>query len=276
MLSVIIPSYNEEQNIEKAANETVKLLEKEKIEYEIIFVDDGSSDRTYEKICACAEKNSRIKGVGFSRNFGKEAAMCAGLDEAEGDCAVITDCDLQFPVEKIAEMYSLWLDGYEVVEGIKESRGKEPFFYRLFAKSFYKLMSGFVGVDMQSTSDFKLIDRKVIDALTALPERNTFFRALSFWAGFKSTQVTFEVREIPYKIRGNKYYFLYNGASSAHNRVRRNTSPVYGGYVRADSYKIFARQRCGGLYNRNSAAAVNRRLNYDGARYNRRIYRRDL
>lgn len=195
MLSVIIPSYNEEQNIEKAANETVKLLEKEKIEYEIIFVDDGSSDRTYEKICACAEKNSRIKGVGFSRNFGKEAAMCAGLDEAEGDCAVITDCDLQFPVEKIADMYSLWLDGYEVVEGIKESRGKEPFFYRLFAKSFYKLMSGFVGVDMQSTSDFKLIDRKVIDALTALPERNTFFRALSFWAGFKSTQVTFEVRE---------------------------------------------------------------------------------
>ena len=195
MLSVIIPSYNEELNIELAAETVTGLLKKEQIECEIIFIDDGSKDKTYEKICECAEKYNEVKGLTFSRNFGKEAAIYAGLQESKGDCAVILDCDLQFPPEKMLEMYSLWQEGFEVVEGVKADRGKESIFYKLFAKSFYKLMSYFVGVDMQSTSDFKLVDRKVIDALLSLPERNTFFRALSFWSGFKATQVEFVVRE---------------------------------------------------------------------------------
>lgn len=195
MLSVIIPAYNEELNIELAAETVTGLLKKEQIECEIIFIDDGSKDKTYEKICQCAEKYSEVRGLTFSRNFGKEAAIYAGLQESKGDCAVVLDCDLQFPPEKMLEMYSLWQDGFEVVEGVKADRGRESLFYKLFAKSFYKLMSYFVGVDMQSTSDFKLIDRKVIDALLSLPERNTFFRALSFWSGFKSTQVEFQVRD---------------------------------------------------------------------------------
>ncbi len=195
MLSVIIPAYNEELNIELAAETVTGLLKKEQIDCEIIFIDDGSKDKTYEKICQCAEKYSEVKGLTFSRNFGKEAAIYAGLEESKGDCAVVLDCDLQFPPEKMLEMYSLWQDGFEVVEGVKADRGKESLFYKLFAKSFYKLMSYFIGVDMQSTSDFKLIDRKVIDALLSLPERNTFFRALSFWSGFKSTQVEFQVRD---------------------------------------------------------------------------------
>ena len=194
MLSVIIPSYNEELNIELAAETVISLLKKENIDCELIFIDDGSKDKTFEKICECAEKYSEVKGLTFSRNFGKEAAIYAGLEEAKGDCAVVLDCDLQFPPEKIIEMYSLWQDGFEVVEGVKADRGKESLFYKLFAKSFYKMMSYFIGVDMQSTSDFKLVDRKVIDALVSLPERNTFFRALSFWSGFKSTQVEFTVR----------------------------------------------------------------------------------
>ena len=195
MLSVIIPAYNEELNIELAAETVTGLLKKEQIECEIIFIDDGSKDKTYEKICQCAEKYSEVRGLTFSRNFGKEAAIYAGLQESKGDCAVVLDCDLQFPPEKMLEMYSLWQEGFEVVEGVKADRGRESLFYKLFAKSFYKLMSYFVGVDMQSTSDFKLIDRKVIDALLSLPERNTFFRALSFWSGFKSTQIEFQVRD---------------------------------------------------------------------------------
>lgn len=195
MLSVIIPAFNEELNIEKTAKTVLSLLKNEEIPCELIFIDDGSKDKTYEKICHCAKENPEIKGISFSRNFGKESAIYAGLENAKGDCAVVLDCDLQFPPEKMIEMYKLWKDGFEIIEGVKLDRGNESLFYKTFAKSFYKIMSYFIGVDMQSTSDFKLIDRKVIDTLLALPERNTFFRALSFWSGFKSTQVEFQVRD---------------------------------------------------------------------------------
>lgn len=195
MLSVIIPAYNEEQNISLSAKVLSELLNSENISYEIIFIDDGSSDKTYPQICKAAAEYENIKGISFSRNFGKESAIFAGLEEAEGECAVIFDCDLQFPPIKIVEMYRLWEKGYEVVEGVKSDRGGGSAAYNLFAKSFYKIMSRFVGVDMQSTSDFKLVDRKVIDALLSLPERNTFFRALSFWSGFNSTQIEFKVEK---------------------------------------------------------------------------------
>ncbi len=195
MLSIIIPSYNEEQNIRNTAGTVLSLMKEAQIDCELIFIDDGSKDNTYKEICECAQISKSIRGISFSRNFGKEAAIYAGLEEARGDCAVIIDCDLQFPPEKIIEMHSLWQEGYEVIEGVKTDRGDESAFHKLSAKVFYKVMTAFVGVDMQSTSDFKLIDRKVIDALLSLPERNTFFRALSFWSGFKSTQVEFEVQE---------------------------------------------------------------------------------
>lgn len=195
MLSVIIPAFNEEQNIPLAAKTLSELFVNENIPYEIIFVDDGSKDKTYLEICKAAENDENIKGISFSRNFGKESAIFAGLEEAGGDCAVTFDCDLQFPPSKIIEMYRLWEKGYEVIEGIKSDRGGGSFMYNLFAKSFYKIISRFVGVDMQSTSDFKLIDRKVINALLSLPERNTFYRALSFWSGFNSTQIEFNVEK---------------------------------------------------------------------------------
>lgn len=195
MLSVIIPAFNEEQNISLAAKTLTELFIKENIPYEIIFVDDGSKDKTYLEICKAAENDGNIKGISFSRNFGKESAIFAGLEEASGDCAVTFDCDLQFPPSKIVEMYKLWEKGYEVIEGVKSDRGGGSFMYNLFAKSFYRIISKFVGVDMQSTSDFKLIDRKVIDALLSLPERNTFYRALSFWSGFNSTQIEFKVEK---------------------------------------------------------------------------------
>ena len=121
--------------------------------------------------------------------------MFAGLEAARGDCCVVLDCDLQHPPEKIVEMYRLWEQGYEVVEGIKSDRGEETGMHKFAANSFYAIISRLTGLDMASSSDFKLLDRKVIDTLNRMPERNVFFRALSFWVGFKKAEVSYDVRE---------------------------------------------------------------------------------
>ena len=195
MLSVIVPAYNEELMIEKAYFTISNILKNEDIENEIIFIDDGSSDNTYEKIKALANKEANIGGLHFSRNFGKEAAISAGLAAAEGDAVVVIDCDLQHPPEKIVEMYRLWQQGFEIVEAIKSTRGKENKVHGFAAKSFYSLISSVVGFDMSNASDFKLLDRKVVDILNKIPEKKGFFRAISFWVGYKKATVEFEVRE---------------------------------------------------------------------------------
>ena len=195
MLSVILPSYNEEKMIPVATDTISGILERENIDFELLFIDDGSKDATWENITRVAEKNAHVVGVHFSRNFGKEAAMFAGLEKATGDCCVVLDCDLQHPPEKIVEMYRLWEDGYEVVEGIKEDRGEESGLHKFAANSFYGLISRATGMDMSSSSDFKLLDRKVVDTLNSLPERNVFFRALSFWVGYRKATVYYSVRE---------------------------------------------------------------------------------
>ena len=195
MLSVIIPSYNEEKMIPVTAETISSILKAASIEYELLFVDDGSADGTWMQIQAASERDARVRGLHFSRNFGKESAMFAGLEKAGGDCCVVIDCDLQHPPEKIVEMYRLWEQGYEVVEGIKEDRGEETGFHRFAANRFYSLISKATGMDMSSSSDFKLLDRKVIDTLNAMPERSVFFRALSFWVGFRKTEVSYCVQE---------------------------------------------------------------------------------
>ena len=195
MLSVVLPSYNEEKMIPIAASRLGKILSEAKIDYELLFVDDGSHDRTWEEIRRCSKDDRHVVGVHFSRNFGKESAMFAGLEQARGDCVVVMDCDLQHPPEKIVEMYRLWEEGYEVVEGIKEDRGEESAFHKFASNSFYSLISRATGMDMAASSDFKLLDRKVVDTLNALPERNVFFRALSFWVGFKKAEVRYRVQE---------------------------------------------------------------------------------
>ena len=195
LLSVILPAYNEEKMIEKAGTVIGRILEEQKISYEIVFVDDGSKDRTWSEIDRTAVNNPHIAGVHFSRNFGKESAMLAGLANAKGDCCVVMDCDLQHPPETVVEMYRLWEQGYEVVEGVKHSRGKESLAHKASAGMFYKLISKAVGIDMSRASDFKLLDRKAVDALLEMPERNAFFRALSAWIGYKTTSVEFDVRE---------------------------------------------------------------------------------
>ena len=194
-LSVILPAYNEEKMIEKARDTLGRILSEQDIPYEIVFVDDGSKDQTWSEIEKAAEKDNHVAGVHFSRNFGKESAMMAGLASAGGDCCVVMDCDLQHPPETVVEMYRLWEQGYEVVEGVKHSRGKESLAHKASAGMFYKIISKAVGIDMSRASDFKLLDRKAVDALLEMPERNAFFRALSAWIGYKTTSVEFDVRE---------------------------------------------------------------------------------
>ena len=171
------------------------IMEREKIPFELVFVNDGSKDQTWEMIEKAAEKNSHVTGIRFSRNFGKESAIFAGLANAEGDCIAVMDCDLQHPPETLVEMYRLWEQGYEVIEGVKRSRGKESILHRASAGMFYKIMSKAVQIDMSRASDFKLMDRKAVEALLSMPERNAFFRALSSWVGYRTTSVEFDVQE---------------------------------------------------------------------------------
>ena len=195
MLSVILPAYNEEKMISKAADTVGEILSGADIAYEIVFVNDGSKDRTWEEIEQAAKKDNHIVGINFSRNFGKESAMLAGLANASGDCCAVMDCDLQHPPETLIEMYRLWEQGYEVVEGVKHTRGKESVMHRASAGMFYKIISRAVKIDMTRASDFKLLDRRAVDALLSMPERNVFFRALSSWIGFRTVSVEFDVQE---------------------------------------------------------------------------------
>ncbi len=195
MLSVVIPAYNEEEIIPKTAKTIDTILNDAGIDHELLFINDGSKDKTWERIEEQASLIPSVKGVCFSRNFGKESAVFAGIAEAKGDCCVVIDCDLQHPPEKIVEMYRLWEQGYEIVEGVKTSRGRESGMHKFAAKAFYSIMSDAVGFDMSRASDFKLLDRKAINVLINMNEKNAFFRALSSWVGFKQTEVEYEVRE---------------------------------------------------------------------------------
>lgn len=195
VMSVILPSYNEEKMISRSMSVIGELLTKAEIPYEVVFVDDGSKDATWREIEQVAAVNDHVTGIHFSRNFGKDSAILAGLAAAKGECCVVMDCDLQHPPETLIQMYDLWKQGYEVVEGVKRSRGRESIVHRLSAEMFYKIISKAVGIDMSRASDFRLLDRKAVEALLEMPERNAFFRALSAWIGFRTVSVEFDVGE---------------------------------------------------------------------------------
>ena len=194
MLSVIIPAYNEEKCIKRVYTAIHSLLAENNIDSEFIFVDDGSQDQTYQVITELSLEKQNIVGLHFSRNFGKESAISAGLAAVSGSCAVVIDCDLQHPPEKIIEMYHLWEERYEFIEGIKKERGQEKKMYSIGAKLFYSIISRMAGFDMANSSDFKLLDRKVVDVLNKMPERG-FFRAISYWVGYNKTTVEYDVAE---------------------------------------------------------------------------------
>ena len=194
MLSIIIPAYNEEKCIKQAYTAINSLMVQNNIDSEFIFVDDGSQDDTYKMISELSQEKENVVGLHFSRNFGKESAISAGLAAVGGDCAVVLDCDLQHPPEKIIEMYRLWEQGYEIVEGIKKERGQEKKINSIGAKVFYSVISRVAGFDMANSSDFKLLDRKVVDVLNKMPEKG-FFRAISYWVGYNKATVEYDVAE---------------------------------------------------------------------------------
>ena len=204
-LSVVLPAYNEEQILAKTCRTLKEILSFSEIEYELVFVDDGSSDKTWNVIEKVSKEDRNISGIHFSRNFGKEAAIIAGLAQASGDAVAVMDCDLQHPPETLVKMFLLWRQGFEVIEGVKKSRGKESRIHGKSAGFFYRIMSGATGFDMKNASDFKLLDRKAVESVLSMPERNMFFRAASSWVGFKSTSVYYERHE---RIAGESHYPL--------------------------------------------------------------------
>ncbi|MDF2523670.1 MAG: glycosyl transferase family 2 [Clostridiales bacterium] len=195
-ISLIIPVYNEEKQISESIKVIGEIIDKINIDYEFILIDDGSSDNTWKVLKELSVKILQIKAFRLSRNFGKEAALCAGLECATGDACIVMDADLQHPPEIIPEMIRLWREeGYDVVEGVKASRGKENLINRLGAIWFYKLLKKLSRFDLDSASDFKLMDSKVVDAWKTMGERNTFFRGMSYWVGFNRISIPFIVAE---------------------------------------------------------------------------------
>ena len=196
-ISVVIPMYYEEKVVEECYNRLKNVLEKlNNYDYELIFINDGSQDNTLFLLEEIASKNPKVKVISFSRNFGHQAAVTAGLKFVSGDAIVIIDADLQDPPEKIPEMLELWENGYEVIYAKRKSRKGESAFKLLTAKMFYKTLNALSDVEIpKDTGDFRLVDRKVVDVINSLPEHNKFLRGLFSWVGFKQKAYEYERQE---------------------------------------------------------------------------------
>jgi len=194
-ISIVVPCFNEEESLHAFYNALISAWENINYNLELIFVDDGSKDSTYNIIKELSNSDSRIHFSSFSRNFGKEGAIFCGLRQANGDAVIIMDADLQHPVSVIPLMLKRYEEGFDIVEGKKTNRGNESFIHKAFANVFYWIICKITGFDMANSSDFKLLDRKVVDILSDIKETDTFFRAMSFWVGFSSTTVDYEVAE---------------------------------------------------------------------------------
>ena len=193
-VSVVIPVFNEASQIETTVRSLEKILIAHSIGFELILVDDGSRDETWQRVREIVTAFPQVKGLRLSRNFGKEAALCAGLDATTGAACVVMDADLQHPPELIPEMVKLWrVDGFPIVEAVKRHRGRESLLNRLGAKLFYRLLKGFADLDLNEASDFKLLDSRIVDLWRGLKERETFFRGLTAWVGFPRAKLFFEV-----------------------------------------------------------------------------------
>lgn len=192
-LSVIVPVYNEEAVIDHFLDAMQPVLDETGLDHEYVFVDDGSRDATAEIVARRLEAGLPGRLLGLSRNFGKEAALSAGLEAAQGDIAVIIDADLQDPPELIHEMLTGWRAGYDVVYGVRVDRTSDTYMKRSTAGLFYGVFKRLANIDMPANAgDFRLIDRSVIDALLKLPERNRFMKGLFAWVGFPSMAVPYE------------------------------------------------------------------------------------
>lgn len=197
-ISVVIPMYYEEQVAEECYERVSKVLYdlRDSYDYEILFINDGSKDNTLSILGNIAKEDRKIKVISFSRNFGHQAAVTAGLKFATGDCVVIIDADLQDPPELIPDMVKEWEKGYDVIYGKRKKRDGESAFKLLTAKAFYQTLNKLSDIEIpKDTGDFRLADRKVIDVINSLPEHNKFLRGLFSWTGFKQEPLEYERKE---------------------------------------------------------------------------------
>ncbi len=193
--SIVIPAYNEELVINESYKRLKAVMDTTNEAYELIFVNDGSRDKTGALLSEICDKDKNVKMIDFSRNFGHQTAITAGMDNSSGQAVVVIDADLQDPPEVILDMIAKWKEGYDVVYGKRGKRKGETFFKLFTAKVFYRFLKSMTTVDIPvDTGDFRLIDRKVCDALSSLSEKNRYVRGLVSWVGFRQTDVTY-VRE---------------------------------------------------------------------------------
>ncbi len=205
-LSVVIPCYNEQETAGRFYSAILPVLENLNIDYELIFVNDGSKDDTLTVLKGLSMLDKRVKVIGFSRNFGQQAAILCGLKASTGDAVIPIDCDLQDPVEVIPQMIEKWKEGYAVVHGRRLSRAGETGFKKSSAKAFYRFLNKVSATEIpEDTGDFKLLDRKVVDVIISLKEHNKYLRGLESWVGFKQTFVDFERKE---RVAGKTNYTL--------------------------------------------------------------------
>ena len=192
-ISVIAPLYNEELNIPVIYERLTKVLGSISNSYEILFINDGSKDRSLSLVKELSAKDQHVKYIDFSRNFGHQIAVSAGLDHVQGEAVVIIDSDLQDPPELIAEMYAKFKQGYEVVYAKRRNRKGEGAFKKLTASVFYRLLSKMTSIDIPlDTGDFRIMDRKIVEVLKAMPEKDKFIRGQVSWAGFNQSFVEYD------------------------------------------------------------------------------------
>src|SRR6266704_854203 len=194
LVSVVIPLYNEGSHVSALLSDLKTALEETGCQFDVILVDDGSRDDTWERIKAEARTLSNLRAVRLSRNFGKELALCAALERARGDAVIVMDGDGQHPPSLLPLLIETWrTSGADVVEAVKRSRGRESLASKFGALTFYVILNKLSGFELKGASDFKLIDRRVLDTWLAMRERNVFFRGMTAWMGFRTIQIPFEV-----------------------------------------------------------------------------------
>ena len=212
-LSIVVPLYNEEKNLDTLYSRLLKVLDQIGMTYEIVCINDGSRDHTLEGAISYSQKNPDIKVINLSRNFGKEIALTAGIDYSSGQAVIPIDADLQDPPELIAQLVEKWKEGFDVVYATRQSRQGETWLKRFTADAFYRVIGKMSKVAIpRNTGDFRLLDRQVVEALKRFPERNRFMKGLFSWVGFRQTSVLFDRQPRHEGLTSFSFWKLWNFA----------------------------------------------------------------